>query len=225
MSHEPVRSKVAVFSLTAGALALIATCSVLLPPVQRAVRNAPAVFAVIGLIAVVGLLSGIAALVVVAAGRPRVVGMGYAGAGTLMSIAALVPFMISLAAARDAARISSCRINMKQIGYALQRYSSDHDEWFPDSLDALMEYVPGDTERLRRCPGNPEDPDAYIQLKGVRAAHPSWMVLVYEKEGNHAGGRNVLYVGDHVSWRTEKGFQEDLSRTKEYLEKRRRKAP
>ena len=43
---------------------------------------------------------------------------------------------------------------------------------------------------------------------------------VYEKQGHHAGGRNVLFLDTHVDWVTEERFQELIKKDNEYRRKK-----
>lgn len=87
----------------------------------------------------------------------------------IIAILAAILFPV-FARAREAARATSCRSNLKQIGTAMQMYSQDYDEvltpayiyydpgltilaWYPDVLNpyvknAAIWYCPSDTQRI-----------------------------------------------------------------------------
>ena len=46
------------------------------------------------------------------------------------------------------------------------------------------------------------------------------MITVYEKAGNHTGGRNVLFLDSHVEWVTEERFQELIKKDNEYRQQK-----
>jgi prepilin-type N-terminal cleavage/methylation domain-containing protein/prepilin-type processing-associated H-X9-DG protein len=85
----------------------------------------------------------------------------------IIAILAAILFPV-FARAREAARATSCRSNLKQIGTAMRMYSQDYDEmltpayiyysptslaWYPDVLNpyvknAAIWYCPSDTQRV-----------------------------------------------------------------------------
>jgi prepilin-type processing-associated H-X9-DG protein len=59
------------------------------------------------------------------------------------------------------------------------------------------------------CPGSQQE--GYVYAKPatpfLRVVEPRSAMIVYDKPGNHEGGRNVLFLDGHVRWLTEGEFQ------------------
>ena len=130
----------------------------------------------------------------------------------------------ALAQARKRLRRTKCASNLKCIGYALHLYSSDYNDQFPDSLEVLFEKEYLKDPRVFRCDSRRE-PAAWMSdyeyVEGLSAASDAECVLMYDGEGNHStDGRNVLFVGGNVEWRTESGFQAAMATTREHMERR-----
>ena len=69
----------------------------------------------------------------------------------------------ALSAAREKARVISCTSNLKRINLAAVLYASDNDDYLPDSMESIQQYL-GDGPALK-CPndGNVESED-YVFL-------------------------------------------------------------
>jgi len=110
----------------------------------------------------------------------------------------------------DAAKRAACQNNLKQLGMGCKLYASEHNDRFPDTLEAVYpEYMP-DQDNFR-CPGATRPPatsaDAaklsdYELVAGLTEKSPANTVLIREKStANHTpAGRNVLYVDGHVEF-------------------------
>lgn len=103
-----------------------------------------------------------------------------------------------------------CQNRLKQLGMGCKLYASEHNDRFPDTLEAVYpEYMP-DQDNFR-CPGATRPPatsaDAaklsdYELVAGLTDKSPANTVLIREKStANHTpAGRNVLYVDGHVEF-------------------------
>ena len=69
----------------------------------------------------------------------------------------------ALSAAREKARVISCTSNLKRINLAAVLYASDNDDYLPDSMKSIQQYLGDDT--VLKCPndGNIESED-YVFL-------------------------------------------------------------
>jgi len=126
--------------------------------------------------------------------------------------------MPALSQARTAARGAACMSNLRQLGLCLALYANEHRGVFPESLDELLPYT--GTGQVFVCPAD-ENPIAtagglrtsYRYLGGFSMDQlgPDLMIA-FDKEGNQAGRRNVLFVDGHVQQLSEDEFQRRLQR-------------
>ncbi len=133
--------------------------------------------------------------------------LGYSTQSFALGSAMMMPAMFR---ARGAAREAVCKNNLKQIGLAMAIYANDFEDRFPPTLDDLVPlYV---TERmLFQCPSDPsDDPDyvGYVYVPGFRVGVDATTMVLFDKKGNHAEGRNVLFADGHVELMTEEAFQQ-----------------
>ncbi len=103
-----------------------------------------------------------------------------------------------------------CQNHLKQLGLGCKMYANEHNDRFPDTLEAVYpEYMP-DQDNFR-CPGATRPPataaDAaklsdYELVPGLTEKSPANTVLIREKStANHTpAGRNVLCVDGHVEF-------------------------
>ena len=122
----------------------------------------------------------------------------------------------SLLTARVQARRIACKSNLKIIGMALFLYSNDYKNKFPADLETLVtkKYFP--ENKMMVCPAD-KLRDSYIYRgAAITVADIPWMITVYEKSGNHEGGRNVLFLDGHAEWVLEERFQELIKKDNEY---------
>jgi prepilin-type processing-associated H-X9-DG protein len=121
----------------------------------------------------------------------------------------------SLVKLRATVRRRTCGTNMSGIGKALLIYANDYDDTFPPDLETLIHKAEMPPRGLI-CPAA-ELRESYVYRgAGLTTSAIPMMITVYEKAGNHAGGRNVLFLDSHVEWVTEERFQELIKKDNEY---------
>lgn len=186
-----------------------------------------------GLTALVGLILGIVALARIGSSRRAGSGFGLAIAGTTVSgvVLLIVPVIALLAAmlmpalsrARFVARRVACKANLHHITIGIGMYRDDHDQRWPESLGELYpEYV--ESREAFVCPAD-ENP---MTIEGRECSYhyagrlpggvPPMTIILYDKRGNHPGGRNALFADAHVEWLDEDEFHRRLERNLEKLE-------
>ena len=123
----------------------------------------------------------------------------------------------SLTQARIHARRIACANNLKGIGMVLMMYSNDNKDKFPPDLETLVAktYL-RENKRMLICPASKLRESYIYRGATITVANPPWMITVYEKQSNHEGGRNVLFLDGHTEWVTEEQFQELIKRDNEY---------
>ena len=122
----------------------------------------------------------------------------------------------SLLKARVQARRIACKSNLKIIGMALFMYSSDNKDKFPADLETLVAKTYLRENKMLICPAT-KLRDSYIYRgASITVADIPWMIMVYEKSGNHEGGRNVLFLDGHAEWVQEERFQELIKKDNDY---------
>ena len=112
---------------------------------------------------------------------------------------------------REKARRSKCQNNLKQLFYAISAYRDDHNEQYPESLDAINEDYIDDLE-VFKCPSSaspvPAAPSGgdYEYHSGLSPASRSTEPLAEDKDGNHPDGVNILRVGGQVDFQSDGEF-------------------
>ena len=112
---------------------------------------------------------------------------------------------------REKARRSKCQNNLKQIYYAISAYRDDHNEQYPESLDALSEEYLDDLA-VFKCPSSssptPSAPSGgdYEYHAGLSPASRSTEALAEDEDDNHPDGVNVLRVGGQVDFQSDGEF-------------------
>ena len=105
-------------------------------------------------------------------------------AGTAIGAAVLFPVF---ARAREAARISECMSNMKQLAMAAHMYAADHNDKLPDRLNwraQLKDYLPKPIEEMQ-CPFGESTYAFNKNLGGINVAKiddPAGTILFFEGE-------------------------------------------
>ncbi len=124
-------------------------------------------------------------------------------------LAILVGFLApGVMKAREKGRRAKCQNNLKQLYYAISAYRDDHNERYPDALDALYDQYLDDLE-VFKCPSSanpvPAAPSGgdYEYHAGLSPAARSTEPLVQDKDGNHPDGVNILRVGGQVDFESD----------------------
>jgi len=123
----------------------------------------------------------------------------------------------SLLNARAQARRYACATNLSGIGKALLIYANDYNDQFPPDLETLISKAEMPAKGLV-CPGaGLKDKDPYIYRgASITTSDAPWMIMAYDKTGNHDGGRNVLFLDSHVDWVSEERFQKLIKKDNDY---------
>jgi competence protein ComGC len=123
-------------------------------------------------------------------------------AAIIIMTAVFTPFMRH--SNESMARVD-CANNLRTIGLAMYIYARENNGEFPPSLDTLYsEQYLGDVSAMN-CPSNKttgtrKDPD-YMYTPGLTVRDESRTVLVRDRDDNHAGGGNILYVNGTIEWK------------------------
>ncbi|MHC4242483.1 MAG: DUF1559 family PulG-like putative transporter [Planctomycetota bacterium] len=126
----------------------------------------------------------------------------------------------SMVKARVQARRAACKSNLKIIGMALLMYSNDNKDKFPADLETLVTKTYLRENKMLICPAD-KLRDSYIYRgASMTVADTPWIITVYEKSGNHEGGRNVLFMDGSAEWVSEERFQELIKKDNEYRRKK-----
>lgn len=105
-----------------------------------------------------------------------------------------------------------CSSNLRQIGLAIDNYRQAHAGNAPPTLKVLVNEKQLTPECLR-CPANQEE---YIYRGGdVGKADNSALIVVYDRNPVHNGGRNILGNDVCVHFTKEKDFQERIANDNE----------
>lgn len=149
-----------------------------------------------------GVLAFVVGLVVFSGGG------GSAGArGSLRSKTAALAGIVGKAARGD------CAEQLKGAYKILKTYAEQHRGRFPSDLTSLLpKYI--DDMKPFCCPVAGDGTILYEYNPGLTTESPPEAPLLYDRKGNHEGGRNVLLVGGKVVWMTEEEFQQALEAVK-----------
>jgi type II secretory pathway pseudopilin PulG len=106
---------------------------------------------------------------------------------------------------KERAHVIRCSNNVRVISLALHAYAADHNEAFPDSLDALYpRYLK--SEKVFSCPAahfrSPGAPKInYEYVAGLTESSPGTEAMLYDRDNNHGRlGRNIVRVNGSVEW-------------------------
>ncbi len=119
-------------------------------------------------------------------------------------------------------RKADCKRNLRHIGVGIVFYRNDNADEFPATLANL--YPKYMEARTFVCPGdeNPRtlagDIKCSYHYVGKLLPHaPDTAIIVYEKAGNHEGGRHVIVADGHVKWIEEDEFEARMKQSLELL--------
>ena len=109
-------------------------------------------------------------------------------------------------------------------------YAVDWEGRFPECLSAIFPLYVADPSVLI-CPSTgisiPERITrdnvnlAYEYIPGLNSEMPSDIIVVYDRAGNHQGGRNVLFVDGRVRWIPDEAWAAAYQRSRELLRRYR----
>ncbi|MFH1707271.1 MAG: hypothetical protein ABIF71_05075 [Planctomycetota bacterium] len=122
-----------------------------------------------------------------------------------------VAFLLAVPVLREGGRRMVCYNTMRSITVACAMYAMSWQEVFPGRLHDLMPDQISD-EDIFRCKGNPVDPVGYVYLSGLTANSPVDCAIMFDRKGNHPGGRNVGYIDAHAHYFKEAAFRQELAR-------------
>ena len=116
---------------------------------------------------------------------------------------------------QESARELSCKNNLRQMGIAIQVWRTDHDDALPPDLQTLVDhkYL---TIKVLKCPCAKTAAGAldYRMVKTQGRTFAEADVVVYDRAGNHAGGRYVLLYNLQVVWLAEEDFKKRMGNEK-----------
>jgi prepilin-type processing-associated H-X9-DG protein len=126
----------------------------------------------------------------------------------------------SMLKAKAKAARYTCLSNLKNIGMALLMYANDNKDKYPPDLETLVTKTYIRDKRMMICPAtNSRDSYIYRGASITTSDIPS-LIMVYEKSGNHEGGRNVLFLDAHAEWVQEERFKELIKKDNDYRRKK-----
>jgi len=198
----------------------------------------------LGITTIPGLIVGSIALIQIRRSRRNLKGMPYAVGGIALSCLILYGLLTAPLrnSTRPFARRAACKNNLKQIGLALQLYSTDYDNQFPpggtavEVFSALTADITGrpylkytdiflcpaakaDLESWDRLGKLTEETVSYEWVPGLSPDSNPDFILAYDKSpDHHDGGRNVLYVDGRVDFMPEEAFQAEMARQRQLME-------
>jgi prepilin-type processing-associated H-X9-DG protein len=161
----------------------------------------------------VALVLGIVAIVKISARPDELRGNGLAIAatalgavGTVLTCVAVVAFMVytslspTLSSAREQARATSSKNNLKQLGIGCLLYSADNGGAYSPNIQVLLDEGYLKDELILECP---REGLYYLYVPNLREDLDPSTILMYEDgesevESQIANMRNALYVDGHV---------------------------
>jgi prepilin-type processing-associated H-X9-DG protein len=112
-----------------------------------------------------------------------------------------------------------CGSNLSGIGKALLIYANDYNDMFPPNMEILISKAEM-TPKTLLCPSTALK-DSYIYRgSDLTTSDTPGLIMVYDKKGNHEGGRNVLFLDSHVEWVKEERFMQLIEDDNQYRQKK-----
>ena len=166
-------------------------------------------FCTAGVTAVVGLVLGIVALILIGRSQGRLGGSGLAIAGICVAVASflVLPAMLLPAlhqAKRKALRGQFCMSNMKQLAFSFRTYAMEHTNQLPSALtwsDDVSNYVA--SAKGFHCPADSGTGCSYafnrkLAGKNLGDVNPATVLLFESSAGwNASGGPEMMETNRH----------------------------
>jgi hypothetical protein len=158
------------------------------------------------------ILSVAAGLVLSGAASPGVCGEAPPRQETTLAPAPADCYGCIFAQVLDRARQAKCLSNLKQIGLALFTYRQENDGKWPTDLDTLVEKRYLTDRQVLQCSAarSPYGSVDYALVRTEKREFAPPDVVVYDRKGNHADGRNVLLFDMQVIWLSEEDFKKRM---------------
>jgi prepilin-type processing-associated H-X9-DG protein len=102
----------------------------------------------------------------------------------------------------------SCAAGVTGLMTAMNIYQFENEDDNPPDMETLIAEADVPTESLT-CPNTHDHyPESSYAYRGadLDGTDPTSLVIIYDKTGNHIGGRNVGFGDWHVEWMTEADF-------------------
>jgi prepilin-type processing-associated H-X9-DG protein len=112
----------------------------------------------------------------------------------------------------EAALRRACQGRLRALGAGVFRYLKAHDNRYPDTFDAVIAFSDMFlSNQVLTCPAVGGRGVDFIYIKRAdtlsAVANPAQTIVMFDKPGNHPGGRNALFATSEVKWLTEEEFQ------------------
>ena len=191
-------------------------------PVQPAVRKpgkglaiAALILGIIALIPVLGILPGLAGLVLGLIALSKPAAKGLAAIGLVLSILGLlisgVGIFWGVGKARGGAQEAMCMANAHAVSTAVLFYQAAHNDQYPPSLDVLIREGTISAKTVE-CPAlKVHQPGGDFVYAPPAKGSPSMGVVLAEKQPTHDGKRTVGFADGHVQIVDEAEFQRLLT--------------
>lgn len=111
---------------------------------------------------------------------------------------------------------AQCQSNLKQLALASKLYVQANKETYPDlsTPDSIKAVLSGHTDNQDCfvCPKTMRPYKGNVTLSGIsesdkRMNDSAYIVMFYEDEATHKGGRNAAYADGHVKWLLDSSWQ------------------